>query len=85
MVDWLNEYPPGSFRQSQVSFSSRLPKAVPLDDDYALSTHLALFNPFQILGLRHPLHLDAPHPPSAHSPHPSIPKNDADADADDDF
>ena len=84
MVDWLDEYTPGSFRQSQVSFSSRLPNAVPLGDASTLSTHLALFNPFHILDLRHLLHLDAPHPPSAHSPHPSIPTQDADADADDD-
>lgn len=69
LVDWLDEYSPGSFRQAQVSFSSRLPNAVPLGDASTLSTHLALFNPFHILDLRHLLHLD---PPSLHSPPPSV-------------
>ena len=82
MVDWLDEYTPGSFRQSQVSFSSRLPNAVPLGDASTLSTHLALFNPFHILDLRHLLHLDGPHPHSVHSPHASIPPQDEAADED---
>ena len=61
LVDWLDEYNPGSFRQAQVSFSSRLPNAVPLGDASTLSTHLALFNPFHVLDLRHLLHLEGPH------------------------
>lgn len=67
LVDWLDEYTPGSFRQAQVSFSSRLPNAVPLGDASTLSTHLALFNPSHVLDLRHLLHLDGP---GAHSPQP---------------
>lgn len=78
LVDWLDEYHPGSFRQAQVSFSSRLPNAVPLGDASTLSTHLALFNPFHILDLRHLLHLDTPH--TAHSPPPSAPVDDDGAD-----
>ena len=68
LVDWLDEYNPGSFRQAQVSFSSRLPNAVPLGDASTLSTHLALFNPFHVLDLRHLLHLEGPH--TVHSPQP---------------
>ncbi len=60
LVEWLDESTPGSFRQAQVSFSSRLPKAIPLGDASTLSTHLTLFNPFHVLDLRHLLHLDGP-------------------------
>ena len=73
LVDWLDEYNPGSFRQAQVSFSSRLPNAVPLGDASTLSTHLALFNPFHILDLRNLLHLEGPN--SAQSPQPAAPAN----------
>ena len=75
LVDWLDEYNPGSFRQAQVSFSSRLPNAVPLGDASTLSTHLTLFNPFHILDLRHLLHLEAP---VHHSPVPpnSVPNEE---------
>ena len=71
LVDWLDEYTPGSFRQAQVSFSSRLPKAVPLGDASTLSTHLALFNPFHVLDLRNLLHLEAPAGHTGPQPTPS--------------
>lgn len=80
MVDWLDEYNPGSFRQAQVSFSSRLPNAVPLGDASTLSTHLALFNPFHVLDLRNLLHLEGPH--SLQSPQPVAPTNNAEEDGD---
>ena len=78
LVDWLDEYTPGSFRQAQVSFSSRLPNAVPLGDASTLSTHLVLFNPSHVLDLRHLLHLDgpgarSPQPVSLSVPTPAIP------------
>uniref|UniRef100_A0A0P5RMU8 DmX protein 2 n=1 Tax=Daphnia magna TaxID=35525 RepID=A0A0P5RMU8_9CRUS len=79
LVDWLDEYNPGSFRQAQVSFSSRLPNAVPLGDASTLSTHLALFNPFHILDLRNLLHLEGPQ--SIQSPQPVASANVADEDA----
>lgn len=58
-----------------MSFSSRLPNAVPLGDASTLSTHLTLFNPFHILDLRHLLHLEAP---VHHSPVPpnSVPNEE---------
>ncbi|XP_060557818.1 dmX-like protein 2 isoform X5 [Ruditapes philippinarum] len=31
-IDWLDEYTPFSFRQAQISFSSRLPRAFPIPD-----------------------------------------------------
>ncbi|XP_046448229.1 dmX-like protein 2 isoform X2 [Daphnia pulex] len=80
LVDWLDEYNPGSFRQAQVSFSSRLPNAVPLGDASTLSTHLALFNPFHVLDLRNLLHLEGPH--SLQSPQPLASTNAPDDDAD---
>lgn len=77
----MDEYNPGSFRQAQVSFSSRLPNAVPLGDASTLSTHLALFNPFHILDLRNLLHLEGPH--SLQSPQPVAATSAPDDDADD--
>ncbi len=73
LVDWLDEYNPGSFCQAQVSFSSRLPNAVPLGDASTLSTHLALFNPFHVLDLRNLLNLEGPQ--SVQSPQPTVSTN----------
>ncbi len=43
LVDWLDEPSPGSFRQAQISFSSRIPQAIPLGDAMAMSSHLLLY------------------------------------------
>lgn len=43
LVDWLDEYTPGAFRQAQVSFSSRIPHAIPVFDAMTMSTHLQLY------------------------------------------
>ncbi|XP_076371203.1 dmX-like protein 2 isoform X5 [Tachypleus tridentatus] len=52
LVDWLDEYCPGSFRQAQVSFSSRIPNAIPLGDAATMSHHLILYSPRAGLDLR---------------------------------
>ncbi|KAL1420957.1 hypothetical protein MTO96_004324 [Rhipicephalus appendiculatus] len=52
LVDWLDECSPGSFRQALVSFSSRIPTAIPLGDAATLSHHLALYLPTAGLDLR---------------------------------
>lgn len=44
MVEWLDEYHPGSFRQAQVSFSTRIPAAFPLGDSLSMSTTVSLYN-----------------------------------------
>ena len=43
LVDWLDEYIPGSYRQSQISFSSRIPRAFPVGDAMTMSPHLLLY------------------------------------------
>ena len=53
LVDWLDEYNPGSFRQAQVSFSSRIPLAIPHGDATTMSTHLQLYCNHQILSVKH--------------------------------
>ncbi|XP_022257757.1 dmX-like protein 2 isoform X5 [Limulus polyphemus] len=52
LVDWLDEYDPGSFRQAQVSFSSRIPNAISLSDAATMSHHLSLYFPRAGLDLR---------------------------------
>lgn len=52
LVDWLDECSPGSFRQAMVSFSSRIPGAIPLGDAATLSHHLPLYLPTAGLDLR---------------------------------
>ncbi|XP_018327674.1 dmX-like protein 2 isoform X2 [Agrilus planipennis] len=42
VVEWLDEYHPGSFRQAQVSFSTRIPNAFPLGDSLSMSTTVSL-------------------------------------------
>ena len=44
LIDWLDEYIPGSFRQAQVSFSSKIPQAFPIGDAMTMSPHLQLYN-----------------------------------------
>ncbi|KAL8625455.1 hypothetical protein ACOMHN_018600 [Nucella lapillus] len=43
LVDWLDEVPPVSFRQPQVSFSSRLPKAFPVPDASTMACNILLY------------------------------------------
>lgn len=44
VVEWLDEYHPGSFRQAQVSFSTRIPTAFPLGDSLSMSTTVSLYS-----------------------------------------
>lgn len=44
-MEWLDEYSPSSFRQAQVSFSSRIPNALPLGDAITMEPVLCLYNP----------------------------------------
>ncbi|CAG2069320.1 unnamed protein product, partial [Timema podura] len=43
VVEFLDEYHPGSFRQAQVSFSTRIPNAFPLGDAMTMSTNVCLY------------------------------------------
>lgn len=43
-IEWLDDYYPGSFRQAQVSFSTRIPSAFPLGDAMSMSTTVSLYN-----------------------------------------
>uniref|UniRef100_A0A182NDD9 RAVE complex protein Rav1 C-terminal domain-containing protein n=1 Tax=Anopheles dirus TaxID=7168 RepID=A0A182NDD9_9DIPT len=52
VVEWLDEYHPGSYRQAQVSFSTRIPSAFPLGDAMSMSTTVALYNTGGNLGFR---------------------------------
>jgi DmX-like protein len=60
VIEWLDEYHAGSFRQAQVSFSTRIPNAFPLGDAMTMSTNISLFNTCQSLALRN---LMKPPPP----------------------
>ena len=42
-MDWLDEYQPGAFRQAQISFSSRIPMALPIGDAITMSPNLMLY------------------------------------------
>lgn len=44
VVEWLDEFHPGSFRQAQVSFSTRIPSAFPIGDSMSMSTTVSLYN-----------------------------------------
>ncbi|XP_061395403.1 dmX-like protein 2 [Musca vetustissima] len=44
VVEWLDDFYPGSFRQAQVSFSTRIPNAFPLGDAMSMSTMVSLYN-----------------------------------------
>jgi len=52
LVEWLDETCPGSFRQAQVSFSSRIPSAIPLGDAITMSHNVSLYAPQSFLDLR---------------------------------
>jgi hypothetical protein len=43
LIDWLDEYMPGSYRQAQVSFHARLPNSIPIGDAMSLTNSLFLF------------------------------------------
>ncbi|CAG0879086.1 unnamed protein product [Darwinula stevensoni] len=58
MVEWLDEFQPGSFRQAQVSFSTRIPNALPLGDAMSMSTNIGLYSNHLVLDLKHALRLD---------------------------
>ncbi|XP_049821296.1 dmX-like protein 2 isoform X4 [Aethina tumida] len=49
VVEWLDEYHPGSFRQAQVSFSTRIPSAFPLGDSMSMSTTVSLYSTTPLL------------------------------------
>merc|ERR1719186_2019082 len=51
VADFLDEYQPGEFRQAQVSFSSRIPNAIPIGDASTMSSNISVFNPVHILNL----------------------------------
>ncbi len=44
MADFLDEYQPGSFRQAQISFSSRIPNALPIGDAMTMGSGVAIYN-----------------------------------------
>lgn len=44
LIEWLDEYHPGSFRQAQVSFSTRIPNAFPLGDALSMSSNVGLYS-----------------------------------------
>lgn len=44
VIEWLDEYHPGAFRQAQVSFSTRIPSAFPLGDAMSMSTTVSLYS-----------------------------------------
>lgn len=44
VIEWLDEYHPGAFRQAQVSFSTRIPAAFPLGDAMSMSTSVSLYS-----------------------------------------
>lgn len=65
LVEWLDEYAPGTYRQAQVSFSSRIPNALPLGDAMSMSTSLILYNSKSLLDLKTVLDIgDGKLPPS---------------------
>nr|CAD7425060.1 unnamed protein product [Timema monikensis] len=61
VVEFLDEYHPGSFRQAQVSFSTRIPNAFPLGDAMTMSTNVCLYNAYGC----HLNYRDVLKPPSA--------------------
>ncbi|KAJ8668951.1 hypothetical protein QAD02_000210 [Eretmocerus hayati] len=43
-IEWLDEYHPGSFRQAQISFSTRIPNAFPLGDASTMSHIVSMYS-----------------------------------------
>ncbi|XP_044259839.1 dmX-like protein 2 isoform X3 [Tribolium madens] len=62
VVEWLDEYHPGSFRQAQVSFSTRIPSAFPLGDSMSMSTTVSLYSAAPIIKhlVKDVVHRDGP-------------------------
>ena len=52
LIEWLDESSPCSFRQPQISFSSRIPNAIPLGDAATMSHNIALYSPHFYLDLK---------------------------------
>ncbi|XP_037932594.1 dmX-like protein 1 [Teleopsis dalmanni] len=44
VIEWLDDFHPGLFRQAQISFSTRIPSAFPLGDSMSMSTTVNLYN-----------------------------------------
>ena len=44
VADFLDEYQPGSFRQAQISFSSRIPNALPIGDAMTMGSGVCIYN-----------------------------------------
>ena len=44
VADFLDEYQPGAFRQAQISFSSRIPNAIPLGDAMTIGANISVYN-----------------------------------------
>ena len=44
VADFLDEYQPGEFRQAQVSFSSRIPNALPIGDAMTMGSGVCIYN-----------------------------------------
>ena len=42
--DFLDEYQPGAFRQAQISFSSRIPNALPIGDAMTMGSGVCIYN-----------------------------------------
>ncbi|XP_067270720.1 dmX-like protein 1 [Pseudorasbora parva] len=66
-VDWLDEYQPGMFRQTQVSFVSRIPVAFPTGDANSLSRSVVMYacNKNVDLAIQHGRHRPAGLPNSS--------------------
>ena len=44
VADFLDEYQPGAFRQTQISFSARIPNAIPLGDAMTIGSNVDIYN-----------------------------------------
>lgn len=75
VVEWLDEYHPGSFRQAQVSFSTRIPNAFPLGDAMTMSTDVCLYNAYGC----HINYRDVLKPPATNKGPVNGPMNDAES------
>ena len=52
VVDWLDEYNPGSFRQASISMSSRIPHSIALGDAKTMSSHMLLYSNYSRLNIK---------------------------------